>query len=105
MNSGDPVAEPFQSPVPWQDSEADCLVIACSDHRFTEHIDAFVRHLGFQHAHCIRFPGGIVVGMKKGGLIVHADPDDYQTQPTGNAGARIAFVVTDLEETAASRRR
>jgi len=33
---------------------------------------------------------GNIVGR---GLIIHADPGDYKTQPTGNAGARIACGV------------
>ncbi|MFN8755558.1 MAG: superoxide dismutase family protein [Burkholderiales bacterium] len=36
---------------------------------------------------------GSVVGR---GLIVHRDPDDYKSQPTGNAGPRIACAVIRL---------
>jgi superoxide dismutase, Cu-Zn family len=37
--------------------------------------------------------GGSAPDLTGKGLIVHRDPDDYTTQPTGNAGPRIACAV------------
>ena len=37
--------------------------------------------------------GGASADLVGKGLIVHRDPDDYRTQPTGNAGPRIACAV------------
>jgi Cu-Zn family superoxide dismutase len=37
--------------------------------------------------------GGPEADLVGKGLIVHRDPDDYRTQPTGNAGPRIACAV------------
>ena len=37
--------------------------------------------------------GGAGADLVGRGLIVHRDPDDYKTQPTGNAGPRIACGV------------
>ncbi|AEG92217.1 superoxide dismutase family protein [Ramlibacter tataouinensis] len=37
--------------------------------------------------------GGGPADVSGKGLIVHRDPDDYQTQPTGNAGPRLACAV------------
>jgi superoxide dismutase, Cu-Zn family len=37
--------------------------------------------------------GGTANDIVGKGLIVHRDPDDYKTQPTGNAGPRLACAV------------
>jgi len=45
------------------------------------------------HVAGVTLGGGAANDIAGRGLIVHAAPDDYQTQPTGNAGARLACAV------------
>ncbi|HEX3061360.1 MAG TPA: superoxide dismutase family protein [Usitatibacter sp.] len=41
----------------------------------------------------VKVGGGGPTDLVGHGLIVHKDPDDFRTQPTGNAGARVACGV------------
>jgi len=41
--------------------------------------------------------GGILDG-DGASIVIHANPDDYMTDPSGNSGARIACATLDLPE-------
>lgn len=45
------------------------------------------------HLRGVTLGGGAANDIANRAVIVHAAPDDYQTQPTGNAGARVACGV------------
>ena len=57
----DPDVDVFTSTALFVDRPADCIVIACSDHRFRVQIDELVEHLGFKVPHFIKFPAGPVL--------------------------------------------
>ena len=45
------------------------------------------------HLRGVTLGGGAANDIAGRAVIVHAAPDDYHTQPTGNAGARVACGV------------
>lgn len=50
----------FTCTIPFEDAGADCLVICCSDQRFTHANLEFLGAMGFEHPHMVRFPAGLV---------------------------------------------
>ena len=78
-----PQAKPHAHPSATERHAGDMLALKADDYG-NAHVDATLDIITVA-------PGPTsVVGR---GLIVHASPDDYKTQPTGNAGARLACAI------------
>jgi Cu-Zn family superoxide dismutase len=78
-----PQAKPHAHPSTTERHAGDMLALKADDYG-NAHVDATLDIITVA-------PGPTsVVGR---GLIVHASPDDYRTQPTGNAGARLACAI------------
>jgi carbonic anhydrase len=53
----------FISDQSWQDTQPDCLVVCCSDHRFEPQTRDLVLHLNFKHPHVLQIPSGAVLSL------------------------------------------
>jgi hypothetical protein len=53
--------EEFTSSIPWTDTAADCVVVCCSDPRFEQQNEDFVKALGFSQPHFMQIPSGVAV--------------------------------------------
>jgi len=51
----------YTSPIPWTDVPADCVVVCCSDPRFEQQNEDFVRSLAFSQPQFIQVPAGVAV--------------------------------------------
>src|SRR5262245_30490813 len=58
-----PNVEVFSSQIPWEDSEPDCLIVCCSDHRFERQTRDLASHLNFKKPHVLQFPSGAVLSL------------------------------------------
>jgi len=56
-----PASAGYTSSIPWKDTEADCVVICCSDSRFEQQNEDFVKSLGFSQPHFMQVPSGVAV--------------------------------------------
>ena len=54
-----PASAGYTSSIPWTDTEADCVVICCSDSRFEQQNEEFVNSLGFSQPHFVQVPSGV----------------------------------------------
>lgn len=78
-----PAGKPHGNPASSEHHAGDLPALKADEHGHAK-LDAMVEGITLA-------PGpNSIVGR---GLIIHADPDDYKTQPTGNSGARIACGV------------
>ncbi|RNF83898.1 superoxide dismutase family protein [Montanilutibacter psychrotolerans] len=50
------------------------------------------------HAEGVTLGGGAANDIAGRALVVHAAPDDYSSQPAGNAGARVACAVITIQQ-------
>ena len=59
----EPNAESFTSELAWQNTEPDCLVICCSDHRFERQTRDLAAHLNFRNPHVLQIPSGAALSL------------------------------------------
>src|SRR5215813_11500932 len=51
------------SEIPWEDTQPDCMVVCCSDHRFERQTRDLARLLNFKNPHVLQVPSGAVLSL------------------------------------------
>jgi carbonic anhydrase len=53
--------EIFKSTIAWENTEPDCLIVCCSDHRYERQTRELAQHLDFKNPHVLQMPSGAVL--------------------------------------------